>query len=88
METSIIHFVVEADSTASQPLWEVHIGSKAVWCRDKRAHCSQKQGFYDVLKRRMKNKGVRIPTCEDQILSPNLKESIAATEKTQRKDYE
>ena len=87
-ETSIIHFVVEADSTASQPLWEVHIGSKAVWCRDKRAHRSQKQGFYDVLKRRMKNKGLRIPTCEDQILSPNLKESIAATEKTQRKDYE
>ena len=36
----------------------------------------------------MKNKEVRIPTCEDQILSPNLKESIAATEKTQRKDYE
>lgn len=70
METSIIHFVVEADSTASQPLWEVHIGSKAVWCRDKRAHRSQKQGFYDVLKRRMKNKGVRSPHVRTKFYRP------------------
>ena len=68
METSIIHFIIEADSTASQPLREVHIGSKAVWYRDKRTHRSQKLGFYDVLKRRMKNNGVRILTCGDHIL--------------------
>ena len=73
METSIKHFIVESDSTASQPLWEVHIGSKAVWYRDKRAHRSQKLGFYDVFKRRMKNNGVRIPTFGDQILSPQRK---------------
>lgn len=58
---------------ASQRLWEVHIDSKAVWSRDKKTHRSLKLGFYDVLKGRMKNNGVRITTCGDQILSPQRK---------------